>query len=124
MDLISSDRRRDSEMKGRLAEAFVAEGWASKGFAVLGQRVRTSAGEIDLVVADLETLVFVEVKARRTFSEAAYAVSQRQQRRLVAAADYLLATNPDWCRPSTRFDVALVCGGVVEQIEDAIRLSF
>lgn len=119
---MGASRRRQSEIKGRQAEAFVAAGWASKGFTLLGQRVRTPAGEIDLVVADAETLVFIEVKARLTFAEAAYAVSQRQQSRLLAAADYVLALYPDWCRPATRFDVALVCGGMVEQIEDAIRL--
>ncbi len=121
MNLISVSRRRKSELQGRPAEDFVAAVWTSKGFSVLGQRVRMPAGEIDLVVADSETLLFIEVKARRSFSDAAYAVLPRQQKRLLAAAEGAMAANPDWCRPSARFDVALVCGGVIEHIEDAIR---
>jgi putative endonuclease len=117
----SRHQRRNSERQGRQAEDFVAAVWASRGFAILGQRVRTPAGELDLIVADSETLIFVEVKARRSFTEAAYAVVPNQQKRLLAAADSAMASNPDWCRPSARFDVALVCGGAIEFIEDAIR---
>lgn len=87
----------------------------------MAQRLRTPAGEIDLVVADAETLVFVEVKARRCLSDAAYAVLPRQQMRLLNAAESAMAAYPDWCRPSARFDVALVSGGMIEQIKDAIR---
>jgi putative endonuclease len=122
MHPLSSIHRRASELQGRQAEHFVAAIWASKGFSILGQRVRTPAGEIDLIVADAETLIFVEVKARRAFIDAAYSVLPKQQKRLLAAADCAMALNPGWCRPSTRFDVALVCGGAIEVIEDAIRL--
>lgn len=101
----------------------MAASWQGRGFEVLAQRLRTPAGEIDLVVADAETLVFVEVKARRCQADAAYAVLPRQQKRLLNAAESAMATYPGWCRPSARFDVALVSGGVIEQIEDAIRAS-
>jgi putative endonuclease len=121
MHTLSPHQRRNSELQGRQAEDFVAAVWASRGFAILGQRVRTPAGELDLIVADSETLIFVEVKARRSFTEAAYAVVPNQQKRLLAAADSAMASNPDWCRPSARFDVALVSGGAIQFIEDAIR---
>jgi putative endonuclease len=117
----SPHQRRNSELQGRQAEDFVAAVWASRGFSILGQRVRTPAGELDLIVADAETLIFVEVKARRSFTEAAYAVVPNQQKRLLAAADSAMASNPDWCRPAARFDVALVSGGAIQFIEDAIR---
>ncbi len=95
--------------------------WQRRGFDVLAQRQRTKLGEIDLVVANQDLLVFVEVKARKSFSEAAYAVAPRQQARLLQAAESLLAENEAWNRSSIRFDVALVCNGVIEHIEDAIR---
>ncbi len=92
-----------------------------RGFTVLARRLRTGSGEIDLVVADGRTLVFIEVKARRSFAVAALAVGPRQQARLFQAASLALALHPEWERANTRFDVALVCGGRVEMIEDAIR---
>lgn len=114
-------QRRMAEGRGRLAEDSVAAVWRSQGYSVLARRLRTKCGEIDLVVADPQTLVFVEVKARKSFARAAYAVQPRQQARLLEAAGAALAEHAEWHRPDTRFDVALVCGGAVRQIRDAIR---
>jgi putative endonuclease len=113
--------RRAAESRGRIAEDQVAAGWAAQGYDILARRLRTAAGEIDLVVANRENLVFVEVKARKSFTEAAYAVLPRQQIRLLQAAGAALAENQQWERPATRFDVALVCGGEIHHIQDAIR---
>ena len=113
--------RRKAEMLGRGAEDEVARQLERRGFAVLARRLRTGAGEIDLVVADAERLVFVEVKARGCLADAAYAVSARQQARLLEAASLALATHEDWARAEMRFDVALVAGGRVEILADAIR---
>jgi putative endonuclease len=114
-------KRQNAELRGRAAEASVAGIWQAQGFNVLAQRLRTPSGEIDLVVADPETLVFVEVKARKTFDDAAYAVLPRQQMRLLQAAGSALGLHAEWSRPNIRFDVALVCNGQVRNIEDAIR---
>lgn len=112
---------RAAEALGRDAEDVVAQQLEAQGFTVLARRLRTGAGEIDLVVADAGRLVFVEVKARRCLADAAYAVSSHQQARLLAAAGAALATHDDWARPETRFDVALVAAGTVEILADAIR---
>ncbi len=90
---------------------------------MLAQRLRTGAGEIDLVVANAEKLIFIEVKSRKSFADAAYAVLPRQQARLLEAAGAALAAHADWERPETRFDVALVCGGQIRHIPDAIRAA-
>ena len=116
-------KRRAAETLGRSAEDEVALIWQGKGFEILAQRLRTGAGEIDLVVASAAMLVFVEVKARKTTAEAAYAISPRQQARLLEAASLALATHEDWQRPAVRFDAALVCPGGIAHIEDAIRYN-
>ncbi len=118
---LTAAKRRKAEAQGRFAEAAVASLWAEKGFTVLAQRLRTGAGELDLIVADPRTLIFIEVKARSSLAEAAYAIPARDQARLLGAADAALALHPDWARPDTRFDVALVAHGTVQHIEDAIR---
>jgi putative endonuclease len=114
-------RRRAAETQGRRAELFVAAHWRSQGFEILAQRLRTKAGEIDLIVADPSTLVFVEVKSRGSFALGAHSVLPRQQSRLFQAADSVLADHDEWSRPNIRFDVALVCDGAIEHIRDAIR---
>ncbi len=119
--MLNAAKRRDAEKYGREAEASVISCWEQRGFKVLARRQRTRLGEIDIVVADQDMLVFVEVKARESFAAAAYAVAPRQQARLLQAAESLLAVNQDWDRPTIRFDVALVCNGAIQHIEDAIR---
>jgi putative endonuclease len=117
----SLSKRRDAERQGRAAEDEVARRWQSRGFSVLAQRLRTGAGEIDLVVANAAQLVFVEVKARKSLKDALHAIPPRQQIRLLRAAEAALAAHEDWVRPEMRFDVALVSFGQVEHIQDAIR---
>src|SRR5271156_4667395 len=100
MTLASHTTRQIAETRGRIAEASVAALWQARGFDILAQRLRTKSGEIDLVVADPGTLVFVEVKARKNFNDAAYAVLPRQQTRLLQAADCALALHQEWNRPN------------------------
>ncbi|WP_298216232.1 YraN family protein [Acidocella sp.] len=119
----SQARRQAAEKAGRRAETHVADILGRRGFDILAHRFRTGAGEIDIIAANPRSLVFIEVKARRSRAEAAYAVSARQQTRLWQAAGIALATHPEWTRPETRFDVAFVMPAGVEIIEDAIRLN-
>ena len=114
-------RRRAAEISGRTAERDAAVYLAGRGLTVLAQRLRTGVGEIDLVLADRDTLVFVEVKARSSLAEAAYAVSPRQQGRLLEAASVAMARHPEWARSCTRFDVILYGSGACQHIEDAVR---
>jgi putative endonuclease len=115
-------RRRAAEMSGRQAERDAEAYLAAQGYTVLARRLRSPAGEIDLVLADRDILLFVEVKARSSLAEAAYAVSPRQQARLLAAAGAAMAQHPEWARPCTRFDVVLFgAGGACQHIEDAVR---
>ena len=92
------------------------------GWHVLGQRLRTAAGEVD-AVAEREGLVaFVEVKHRPTLADAAASLGKRQRARLLAAAEILLAENPGWGAQGVRFDVMVVdAAGVVRRIVDAFR---
>lgn len=114
-------RRLRAEARGRGAETMVAAWFEHRGFTILGRRMKTARGEIDLVVADSDHLVFVEVKLRARVADAAASVSRRQQARIAGAAEIVLAENPSWQRDSTRFDVMLVVSGAIIPIEDAFR---
>jgi putative endonuclease len=58
----------------------------AKGYRILGFRLRTAHGEIDLLALRGPVLAVVEVKRRRTLEEALGAVSHLQRERLVRAA--------------------------------------
>ncbi len=99
--------------------ALVADGWA-----ILGRRVRTKSGEIDAIAEKDGLVAFVEVKARPTLAMAAEALRPRQQMRLMAAAEILLAQNPGWGEQGVRFDEMLVDPQLrVRRVKDAIRLN-
>jgi len=119
----TSIMRRTAERAGRRAENDVASTFRADGFVILAARLQTGAGEIDLVAANATTIVFVEVKARKSLAAAAYAISPRQQARLLEAAGAALANNPAWQRENTRFDVAFVTPAGVTHLPDAIRYN-
>ena len=79
--------RAVAEKRGRQAERIAAWWLRLKGWTILDRRVRTRAGEIDIVVRRGSILAFVEVKARGTETELAYAVDERRLRRVAAAAE-------------------------------------
>jgi putative endonuclease len=101
--------RRQAFRRGHLAEAAAAWLLRCKGYRIMGRRVRTPMGEIDLIARRGGTLAFVEVKARPTRDVALEAVSPRQARRMVGAARYWLGTQPPAsARGDWRFDIVVV----------------
>ena len=61
--------------RGLRAEDAACAALQAEGFAILGRRMRTAAGEIDIVAERDGLLVFVEVKCRPDLARAAYALS-------------------------------------------------
>ncbi|GAN78106.1 YraN family protein [Acidisphaera rubrifaciens] len=106
--------------RGRRAEALARAALERDGWTVLGDRVRTPAGEIDLIAERDGMLGFIEVKARPTLAQAAASLTPRQQARLLDAAEIVLGEHPDWGAAGVRFDLLLVDrAGTVRRIADA-----
>jgi putative endonuclease len=93
---------------GLSAESRAAAYLMAKGYRILARRFRTPHGEIDLVVRRCGLLAFVEVKARATLDEAAFAVTPRQQQRIVNAAQAWLVAHPEHAEFELRFDAILI----------------
>jgi len=93
---------------GARAEALAASYLASQGLALVARNVRSRFGEIDLVCRDGATLVFVEVRLRRSarFGGAAESITAAKRARLVAACESYLATLRT--TPPCRIDAVLV----------------
>ena len=93
---------------GLSAETRAAAYLMVKGYRILARRFRTPYGEIDIVARRRNLLAFVEVKARASLDEAAYAVTARQQQRIVEAAQAWLMAHPEHLDFDLRFDVMLI----------------
>lgn len=86
--------RHDSAKAGVKAEAIAAAFLEARGLAIVARNVRSRFGEIDLVASEGGTLVFVEVRLRRSqgFGGAPASITAGKRSRLVAAAETYLAT--------------------------------
>ncbi len=91
---------------GKAGEEIAARHLEAIGYEILERNVRFRVGEIDIVARDHETLVFIEVRARRTqrWGSALESVGPAKQRKLIQLARYYLASRK--VRDHTcRFDV-------------------
>ena len=110
---------------GRHGEELACRELQRRGYDIVARRFRTRFGEIDIVARDGPTLVFVEVKTRRTaaFGGPTAAVNAAKQRRLVnMARSFLIGLGGPL--PPCRFDVVGVTAGpgrppVLEVVRDA-----
>jgi putative endonuclease len=114
---------------GKRGEALARRELVRRGYAIAATRYRTRHGEIDIVAREGRTLVFVEVKARRSgrFGPPAEAVTWKKRRRITAmAVEYLSRERPG---PGPyRFDVVAVrleAGGrpAIEVIRGAFEVG-
>lgn len=99
---------RSREGTGARAEAFAAAYLVRHGLEIIERNFRTRFGEIDLIARDDRTLVFVEVRLRRSqrFGGALESITAAKRARMIAAArGYLAMTGEE---PVCRFDAILM----------------
>lgn len=111
--------RRLAEAAGRRGERLAAWWLRLKGWSILDRRVRTPAGEVDLIARRGSLVAFVEVKTRKTAAELDFAIDERRLARVAAAAEVLM---PHYAGPGDdiRIDVILLAPGTRPQhIENA-----
>lgn len=116
-----SARGTGARLAGRRAEWAAALLLMAKGYRILGMRLVTPRGEIDLLACKGKVLAVVEVKQRRTIEEAFLAVTPRQRDRLRrAAAQIAQRSGGRNLPPVVRLDlVALAPGRWPRHIPDA-----
>ena len=93
---------------GLSAETRSAAYLMAKGYRILAKRFRTPYGEIDIVARRRNLVAFVEVKARASLDEAAFAVTPSQQARIIEAAQAWLMAHPEHADFELRFDAMLI----------------
>jgi putative endonuclease len=117
-----ADRKTTTRAQGAAAEDRALAHLQAQGLTLVARNYRTpgrGGGEIDLVMRDQGTLVFVEVRQRASaaWGGAGGSVGSSKQRRIVfAARHYLLGLRQ---LPPCRFDVVSMEGGAIEWLQAA-----
>ena len=120
MSEIRRARGAAARLSGRRGEVLAALWLMAKGYSILGFRLRTPHGEIDLVARRGRVLAAVEVKARTTLEVALEAVSLTQRQRLRRAIRALAARRRGLENSVVRLDLmALAPGRFPRHIPDA-----
>ncbi|MDP1616517.1 YraN family protein [Phenylobacterium sp.] len=105
---------------GRRAEVWAALWLMAKGYRILGFRLRTRLGEIDLLAQKGGVLAVIEVKSRTTLDAALAAVTPEQRDRLRRAGQAAAGARPRLKALAIRLDlVALAPGRLPRHRPDA-----
>ena len=117
--MTATGRPTPQQRKGRDAEERAHAFLVAQGLRPVTRNYRLPFGEIDLIMRHRDTLVFVEVRARRSarFGSAAESVDARKRARIVAAAHHYLQRHPEHGARSCRFDVIAIDGGQTQDLQ-------
>ena len=117
----------DTLTRGKEAEDRACRYLQARGLQLLQRNYHSRRGEIDLVLQDKGSLVFVEVRYRSDsrFGSALESVNPRKQSRLIACAQHYMQTHPDTSQQPCRFDVISIMGSrtTIEWIADAFSAT-
>jgi putative endonuclease len=115
-------KREVAERRGRRGE-LAAKWWLRlQGWRILDMRVKTRAGEIDLIARRGNLVSFVEVKTRRRAQDLDFAIDAYRLRRVAAAAR---ALSPKYAKPTDgiRIDVILIAPWTWPKVIEDARLD-
>jgi putative endonuclease len=111
---VARDRRltgRNSRLAGRRGEVVSALWLMAKGYRILGFRLKTPQGEIDVLAKKGQVLAVVEVKLRGSIELALEAVGQQQRQRLRRAGETFAARRADLKGAAVRLDLMALAPG-------------
>lgn len=115
--------RAGAERAGRRAETLAALAYLLRGYQIIARRIRTPAGEIDLIARKGRLIAFIEVKLRAATDDAVLAVTPTTRRRIQRAGALFIGQRPHFGEFSVRYDIAAVTGAKVTLIRDAWRAA-
>ena len=114
---------------GKESESLAVRYLKKNGYKILEQNYRNKLGEIDIIAKEKGTLVFVEVKARKThvFGNPKWAVTPKKQRKISMVALYYLKATKQ-IHVKARFDVVALSSAKdnpqTEIIKNAFELAY
>ncbi|MCG8037173.1 MAG: YraN family protein [Candidatus Thiodiazotropha taylori] len=116
--------KADHLQQGEAAEQLAVDYLSRRGLKLVTRNFRCKVGEIDLIMREKRTLVFVEVRYRQSddYGSALESITPSKQRKLLAAANLYLQKNR--IDQACRFDVVAINGSANKHttwIKDAIQ---
>lgn len=110
-----------TQQAGNLAEQRALDYLIEQRLQLVERNFRCQQGEIDLIMRDKQTLVFVEVRFRgyEHYGGSLSSVTPTKQRRLIQAAKFFLFTHEDFNKSPCRFDVIGISARQFEWIQHA-----
>jgi len=115
---------------GQAGENRAARYLQRRGYRILGRNIRLGRGELDMIALHDDIVVFVEVKAHKSYESALLAVHPDKCARLQSAAETWLSQHPDYQHLQCRFDLIILTPRIgllqwatphIEHMEDIIR---
>lgn len=119
--MAAENKRKIGREKEELAEEYLRE----QGYEILDMNFYGRFGEIDIIARDGETLVFAEVKYRKSerFGNSLEAVDTRKQKKICQTALYYLARHHISDSVPCRFDVIGITGEEITHIKNAFEFQ-
>ena len=102
----------DRRARGALIEAAALQHLLAAGLRRIAVNANYRGGELDLVMHDGDSLVFIEVRYRSHtgFGDGAVSIDRHKRRKLVHAAQMFLASHRQFANAACRFDVVIANG--------------
>ena len=121
-----TDRGISSVTLGKQAEETACRYLTANGLKLVEKNYKCQRGEIDLVMQDNNSIVFIEVRYRRNnrFGSGAESVIKRKQQKLIMTAMHYLQTHRNSAANATRFDVISIQGQHGENDIEWIQNAF
>ena len=117
----------DTSVIGHIAETLALQFLESQGMTLLERNVEACGAEVDLIMQDKDTWVFVEVRARDHFQDVHpfETIDRQKQLKIIRVAKCYLANADCYYSRSVRFDAIAVCLSTdqIEWVKDAFSTS-
>jgi putative endonuclease len=121
--------QNNSQKFGERGENLAVWYLKQNGYKIIEQNYRSRMGEIDIIAKDGKTIVFVEVKSRRSirYGSPKWAITPKKQRKISMVALYYLKTTQQ-TDIKARFDVVAITSNQdepqIEIVENAFELAY
>lgn len=107
---------RNAYNYGMDAEKMVIEHYTAMGFELVRHRYKTPYGEIDIIMKDSKSVVFIEVKARTNPKHEEFLTQKQIKRCCDAALHFISNGGQGWLDEALRFDLVVVINNRIEKI--------
>lgn len=123
---MNQNKKRNKRQIGSEYEEIAARYLAENGLMIIERNYRLKTGEIDIIALDQDTLVFVEVKYRKSrWAGGALAAVSRAKQKVICRTAFLYLLTQGWDPGSScRFDVVGIDGDTLTWVRSAFDYPY